>query len=524
MVRVTRSISSGDAVPLNKSFDTVETSSMYSEDLFSRDIMTALSVDEVDPSASSNTELKVRPPETFDLQAHEAESLQCLYAKGSEIFRDETPSCKKDEEHSDGDAGKVSGEHLAHARSSDLCGIQSQDLGRMQFLHAKSNGIFRDESSNSENSQEGKQGYSLSSYYNNILTTKNYVSKWIQEKPFDEESFPRSEIGELEEVEEAYEAGVFAAGSRPVTSEAMPPMLPPLLPPREEDLERMMSQAKSPVASPQIPVLGDFSEVDAAVCVIRPDDDRKNLRQRAALFCCPLVLAAVISAVLLAGTSARGSTNKTASVSSVESFNKESIAPSNQFNSIPSVSPSPSSTSHPSMSPSSPPTTELSPAPSTSTPSRSPIAGPTPSPARAPLSAPVPNPTLAPLTDSTSSPSGESTENCINRISVDKTCYEERNDIIIVEFELCDPREEDWVGLWLDGSDPKYLGDDYRTWAWTCGTQRCDWSPVSNRFGFRARNLGLARYRVFLVRDDPNGAPYQAQAMSDSFVITNWCQ
>lgn len=123
---------------------------------------------------------------------------------------------------------------------------------------------------------------------------------------------------------------------------------------------------------------------------------------------------------------------------------------------------------------------------------------------------------------STSSPSGQPSI-CQSSLTVNKSCYVEDEDVIVINFVNCSPQEGDWVGIWRSREDPNNLSEDFVEWAWSCGTKDCRRSPASKRMTIDAYGLGFDSFQAFLVHDTPDGTPYLVEAMSEQFVVTSFC-
>lgn len=112
---------------------------------------------------------------------------------------------------------------------------------------------------------------------------------------------------------------------------------------------------------------------------------------------------------------------------------------------------------------------------------------------------------------------------CRSSLTVDKNCYVEESDEIVIELVNCDPQNDDWVGIWLNSEDPENLSDNFLTWAWSCGSRSCLGAPSTMRMAFEAKGLGSRRLRAFLVHEQPKDAPYSSQTMSEAFAVTDRC-
>jgi hypothetical protein len=177
------------------------------------------------------------------------------------------------------------------------------------------------------------------------------------------------------------------------------------------------------------------------------------------------------------------------------------------------------------------PTRNPAPSPVT-TPTRNPTPSPVTTPTRNPTPSPVVQPTAKPviLTSSPTQLPFKDTRNptpaptpCQSSLTVDKSCYVEDQDVIVIEFLNCDPQDDDWVGIWLASEDPENLSDRFYTWAWSCGTQSCLGAPSTMRMAFEAYGLGFDSFRAFLVHEAPDDDPYFSHAMSAPFTVTDDC-
>lgn len=157
-------------------------------------------------------------------------------------------------------------------------------------------------------------------------------------------------------------------------------------------------------------------------------------------------------------------------------------------------------------------------------PTRGPAAGPveTTKPTRAPVARPTAKPVVITTSSPTRSPAQVSSP-CQSSLTVDKACYVESQDLIIVDFINCDPQDDDWVGIWLASEDPEDLSESFYTWAWSCGTQSCLGAPTTMRMAFKANGLGFNNFRAFLVHESPEDEPYFSHAMSEPFTVAGYC-
>jgi len=112
---------------------------------------------------------------------------------------------------------------------------------------------------------------------------------------------------------------------------------------------------------------------------------------------------------------------------------------------------------------------------------------------------------------------------CRSRVVVSEKCVLGWRDPIHVDFVNCDPQEDDLVGIWVDGETPENMKQTYVDWVWSCGTQSCIGAPKEHRVIFEKNRLPLGTFRVFLVRGNPDEGVYTSQAISRSFVVSNYC-
>eukprot|EP00934_Nitzschia_sp_Nitz4_P002308 Nitzschia sp. Nitz4//scaffold396_size11502//2135//2770//NITZ4_009036-RA/size11502-exonerate_protein2genome-gene-0.0-mRNA-1//-1//CDS//3329550268//2308//frame0 len=183
----------------------------------------------------------------------------------------------------------------------------------------------------------------------------------------------------------------------------------------------------------------------------------------------------------------------------------------------PTINPTRAPTLQPTQLPTRHPTASLTGAP-TKQPTHSPTGRPTDSPTRRPTASLTWEPTRQPTPAPTLFPTG-----CQSALTVDRTCYVERDDIIIVSFFNCNPRAGDWVGMWPASENPETLGSNFVTWTLSCGTKTCSEAMESMVLGFRAKGIGTGTFRVHLIDQTSSGAPFSADASSASFEISNSC-
>jgi hypothetical protein len=142
-------------------------------------------------------------------------------------------------------------------------------------------------------------------------------------------------------------------------------------------------------------------------------------------------------------------------------------------------------------------------------------------PVRPPTSVPTSIPTSSlPSVAPATSPSTECTN---KKLSVDRACYAAGNDEIFMEFDICEPQESDWIGIYQYNT--KFLVDDFKEWSWSCGTKYCRASPRTNGFFIdTGRLLREGTYRAFYIRYEPNGPPFESIVKSEAFEIASKCE
>jgi hypothetical protein len=111
---------------------------------------------------------------------------------------------------------------------------------------------------------------------------------------------------------------------------------------------------------------------------------------------------------------------------------------------------------------------------------------------------------------------------CTNHLIIGKSCHVHKSDNIAVDFAQCTPQQNDWIGIYREGSNPKNLQENFAEWSWTCGKDYCQGEV------FRAELLlptaiPPGHYKAYLVRDNPNGPPYHSDIASDMFEVASTC-
>ena len=109
---------------------------------------------------------------------------------------------------------------------------------------------------------------------------------------------------------------------------------------------------------------------------------------------------------------------------------------------------------------------------------------------------------------------------CNNEIRVTKDCFatEKNAESITLTFSNCDPRGDDWIGLYRDGVNPNALPEPL-LWAWTCGDQSCAGATRQGSVTLNHKTLGenvqwplvKENYKVFLIRRSAPGVIAESQ-------------
>jgi hypothetical protein len=130
--------------------------------------------------------------------------------------------------------------------------------------------------------------------------------------------------------------------------------------------------------------------------------------------------------------------------------------------------------------------------------------------------------------------SGQQAEECSTNISVVQDCFFGIENVIVVNFENCKPEDEDWIGVYPDGTSfddgsptTEWTSYNYIDWAFTCGDTICDDSPLTYSFAFPADDNSAYDFlslRVYLLRNTINGPPYEVIAKSEYFAPSQRCQ
>lgn len=125
-------------------------------------------------------------------------------------------------------------------------------------------------------------------------------------------------------------------------------------------------------------------------------------------------------------------------------------------------------------------------------------------------------------------------EECSTNISVVQDCFFGTENVIVVTFENCNPKDEDWIGLYpngisFDDGSPatEWTSYNYIDWAYTCGDTICEDSPLTHSFAFPKNDIsayGFLSLRVYLLRNSIDGPPYEVIAKSESFAPSRRCQ
>lgn len=128
---------------------------------------------------------------------------------------------------------------------------------------------------------------------------------------------------------------------------------------------------------------------------------------------------------------------------------------------------------------------------------------------------------------------GSESDECEARVSVAQECFFDVDNVIVVNFENCNPEAEDWVGVFpdtpYDDESPgtELVGNNFINWAFTCGDIDCEGSPFTNSFGFPTEyndGFEFPLLRAYLLRNNLDGPQYEVIAKSEPFVPTQICE
>lgn len=127
---------------------------------------------------------------------------------------------------------------------------------------------------------------------------------------------------------------------------------------------------------------------------------------------------------------------------------------------------------------------------------------------------------------------GSEADECVTGVTVDQQCFLSTDNVIVVNFQNCDPQDGDWLGVFPDGTTfgfgtpTELVGEEYLNWAYTCGTNDCSDSPLSNAVGFPTEynnGFDVPLLRVYLLRDSADGPPFTIVGKSEPFEPTEVC-
>jgi hypothetical protein len=115
---------------------------------------------------------------------------------------------------------------------------------------------------------------------------------------------------------------------------------------------------------------------------------------------------------------------------------------------------------------------------------------------------------------------------CLDAISPLAKCVAP-NQEISVTFTNCNPRDDDWVGIFAAGADYSSLPNP-PLWSWACGSRNCreavsnqEMSLSSVHAATNAWPLAEGAYVFVLARN--SAQPYTAFAISDEFSVQEFC-
>jgi hypothetical protein len=104
-------------------------------------------------------------------------------------------------------------------------------------------------------------------------------------------------------------------------------------------------------------------------------------------------------------------------------------------------------------------------------------------------------------------------------VEVEKVCYDDGEESIVVTFTNCSPDALDWIGIYHIDSDPGK--GNYLLWTYTCGTQHCTtpYKSTSVYFDEWESDLDEGKYIVYLHSDNS----VDVKATSRAFYIKDHC-
>jgi hypothetical protein len=134
---------------------------------------------------------------------------------------------------------------------------------------------------------------------------------------------------------------------------------------------------------------------------------------------------------------------------------------------------------------------------------------PSPKPTLSPTSSPTSTPSFMPTSSPTSSPT-----QCFVELIVDEADCIPVGDAIHVSFENCEPKNDDWIGIYDWDTDPEDLDNGFM-WSWACGNQDCRTAAKFGEVFFDQNHVDETTpiwplpegwYIVYLIRRNPGGS------------------
>jgi len=155
--------------------------------------------------------------------------------------------------------------------------------------------------------------------------------------------------------------------------------------------------------------------------------------------------------------------------------------------------------------------------PATSVPTQQITATPTKSPISIQTNPPTARVTVAPTVQASPAPTQDT---CSTFVQAENNCYNVQATINIA-FENCDPREDDWLGIYPSNTpDLSNLGDP-DLWLWACGSKNCRGKVLLDTLPFGG-GLEVGNYVAHLIRRN-SGGPYSSYAASPVFSVSRQC-
>jgi hypothetical protein len=90
---------------------------------------------------------------------------------------------------------------------------------------------------------------------------------------------------------------------------------------------------------------------------------------------------------------------------------------------------------------------------------------------------------------------------------------------IKLKFVNCDPREDDWLGIYSPQANPDLM--NYVDWLWTCGNQNCVGEVMGDTLLFVGLDVGT--YEAHLSRNNRNNPYISLAGTPFDFTVADTC-